>query len=371
METKGKRTKVVVSVLALAGLMVCTLSALAGDLEPNAPPGSTMKTLDEVEPRIPIPASATPVAAFVISNPGSYYLTGDRNASGTGITVDVNNVTIDLMGYQLIGPGSGSTYGITMYNRNNVEVRNGTVRNFGHSGIRAYLSSADLRVIGVRAVANANTGISLPVYRSLVKDCIAVGSGENGIYVSTGSTVTGNTVYDNNDGIYAGTGSTVTGNTVYNNSGTGISTGNGCTVTGNTAYSNGERGIYTIACCTVTGNTVYYNQWSGIRASAGCMVTGNTVYENNLSDTTDYAGIYAVSSYCLVKGNAVSKNKQNNIHVWGSGNAIEENLVTNSTGNGIYFGMSGNFYANNRASGNVTDYNDIPGNTDGGGNVPF
>ena len=48
METKQKRTKVVVSVLALAALCVFSLFAVGGNLEPSAAPGPTMKTLDEV-----------------------------------------------------------------------------------------------------------------------------------------------------------------------------------------------------------------------------------------------------------------------------------------------------------------------------------
>jgi hypothetical protein len=48
METKEKRTKVAVSVLALAGLLLLWTMATAGDLEPSEPPGPTMKTLDEI-----------------------------------------------------------------------------------------------------------------------------------------------------------------------------------------------------------------------------------------------------------------------------------------------------------------------------------
>jgi parallel beta-helix repeat protein len=64
----------------------------------------------------------------------------------------------------------------------------------------------------------------------------------------------------------------------------------------------------------------------------------------------------------------VDYNKQNNIYVVGSGNSIEENLVTNST-NGIYFRASGNFYANNRTSGNTTDFAGSVPTGGGGGNT--
>jgi parallel beta-helix repeat protein len=99
-------------------------------------------------------------------------------------------------------------------------------------------------------------------------------------------------------------------------------------------------------------------------------VTGNMAYQNNQSDNTAYAGI-RVENGCLVKANTTRDNTRNNIRVDGWDNAIEENLLTNSS-NGIYFGWSGNFYANNRASGNTTDYNDVAGGqTNGGGNFSF
>lgn len=66
METKRKRTRVVVS---LSALVVFSLMVYAGDLEPSGPPGPTMKTLAEIEPGTPI--SSVP---YTIAESGSYYL---------------------------------------------------------------------------------------------------------------------------------------------------------------------------------------------------------------------------------------------------------------------------------------------------------
>ena len=84
----GKVTVPVVLLLGIAigAIALHLITADAGDLEPTAPPGPTMKTLDEVEARIPIPGSSSPTGTFVIISSGSYYLTGDRYANGGGIT---------------------------------------------------------------------------------------------------------------------------------------------------------------------------------------------------------------------------------------------------------------------------------------------
>ena len=102
---KPNSTRTIATLITVS--MVCTVvvsfNAVAGDLEPDTAPAPTMKTLDEVEPRIPILRSVSPADTVTITQSGSYYLIGDRYCSYTGIRVDTDNVTIDLMGYSLIG----------------------------------------------------------------------------------------------------------------------------------------------------------------------------------------------------------------------------------------------------------------------------
>jgi len=289
METRQKRTKIVGG-LALAGLLVLSLFAVAGNLEPTAPPGPTMKTLDQVEPRIPISQTDIPKT---INTPGSYYLTEDISSAGTAITVAVDDVTIDLSGFALVGPGSGTNYGIYMNARSNVEIRNGTVRNFSYGIYENSDNGSGHRVIDVRAVSNKSGGISLSGSGHLVKGCMAGNNGTSatgyGIYAGGGSTVTGNTAYSNGTsvtgtvfGIFASSGSTVTGNTAYNNgswaTGTvfGIYASSGSTVTGNTAYSNGAGasgnvyGIYLGGNSLVDQNTAYLNSGTNMYKPASC-----------------------------------------------------------------------------------------------------
>lgn len=372
MEAKQKII-VVVTMLALVGLLGPHPLALAGNLEPNSPPGPTMKTLDQVEPRIPI--SDVP---YTVSASGSYYLTADLQLSdpnGTAINVEANNISIDLMGYSLIGPGkaTGTNYGILMHGRNNVEVCNGTVRGFGSCGV--YEGNVDAqghRFIRMRAVSNGSHGIYLAGKGHLVKDCTAADNGGYGIVALGGSTVTGNTAYNNVRGIWASRDCTVAGNTAHNNAGSGIHAIFGCTVTGNTSYNN-TYGFYADGWCTLTGNTARNNQYCGIIVWSGNTVIGNTVCNNNLADDDFDAGITVAGGGCLIKGNTLRENLQNNLYIMWHDNAIEENLVTGSFA-GIHFDEiegTGNFYANNRASDNIVDYFNTAGQTDGGGNYSF
>jgi parallel beta-helix repeat protein len=354
------------TLFSLSVLSAFAVVALAGNLNPSDPPGPTMKTLDEVEPRIPIHESDLPLK---LGDPGSYYLTEDVNYADTAITIQVENVTIDLSGYSLIGPDSGTNYGIYIDDVSNVEIRNGTVVNFGTNGIYATTGSSYIRVINVRAISNNSRGIVLLGQGNLVRDCFAGDNGDHGIYAGYFSTVTGNVTRNNgNYGIFAGSGCTFIGNTASGNGGAGIAT-SGSTVKDNTSRENGGRGIEA-SNSTISGNTVSENGDSGIYAGVNSLVTNNTVHANNNNDVSTNAGI-KFEHHCIVKGNNCISNLQNNIYVWGYDNTIEENLVTGCSGYGIYFRITGSFYANNRAAANGTDYGNTAGNTDGGGNVSF
>ena len=73
--TSSEVQRIVLNILVLLGLLSL---AMAGDLEPSAPPAPTMTSLDKVEPRVcvmSLPGSQQ--AVHVISEPGNYYLTED------------------------------------------------------------------------------------------------------------------------------------------------------------------------------------------------------------------------------------------------------------------------------------------------------
>ena len=329
----------IITAFLTAGLFVPVVVG-AGDLEPTDPPGPTMKTLDEVEPRIPI--SNLP---FTIDKPGSYYLTGDLTAGGTGITVTADNVTIDLMGYTI--SGGGSYNGIYMDGRSNVEIRNGTIQGFVNNGITESSNSGEgHRVIHVRVISNGYYGIHLYSRGNLIKDCTAVRNGGYGIRVYTGSTVTNNTAYGNGShGIYARTGGTVTNNTAYGNGSHGIYTEGYSTVTNNTVYHNGSDGIFVGSGSTVTNNTAYHNGSDGIYVSFCCTVINNTAYGN------DEHGIYTSGDGNTVIGNTARHNEFHGISV--KNGLVDGNTATSNND-------SGGSYVNLYCSGCTLGTNHAP-----------
>ena len=129
------------------------------------------------------------IVPYIISNPGFYFLSGNLTYSGSSnaITISVDDVTLDLMGFSLTNAGvKGVTNGIYMGGRSNVEIRNGTVTGFNYGINSEYVSSARNRIINVRANKN-NYGIFVLGVSHLIRGCIASLNGNTGIWVESGS----------------------------------------------------------------------------------------------------------------------------------------------------------------------------------------
>ena len=194
-----------------------------GSLTPPGPPGPMMKTLAQVEPRTPI--SSLP---FFITNSGSYYVT--TNLTGQpGITIMASGVTLDLMGFELVG-GGGSGVAIAP-NQTNVCVRNGTLRNWSGNGVSAD-SAFGCRFEGLQLVGNRNlAGIS--VGRScLVVHCAAINNNDTGIEARSGSLISHCVVWQNRVGISVGSGGRVSDCTSVSNRFAGIYANLGANVFG-------------------------------------------------------------------------------------------------------------------------------------------
>ena len=112
---------------------------------PAGPVGPTYKTLADIEPRKALSAATAPgdeVSVFTITQPGTYYLTGDITApaNAAGITVLAADVTIDLGGFMIRGE-VGSASGIVALGADRLAVRNGRINNCSSHGIYAETSA--------------------------------------------------------------------------------------------------------------------------------------------------------------------------------------------------------------------------------------
>jgi hypothetical protein len=164
---------------------------------------------------------------YIVSKSGFYYLSGDLTSTGAGIIINVDNVTIDLMGFSLNGEGGLVTEGIAINGRKNVEVRNGTIRSF-YLGIHDSTGGgANDRIINVRCLNNIQTGISLEGKNHLIKGCTLSDNIIAGIILTGAATISGNMVYNSTTCInFQGAGSII-GNTViagFDQTGISVST---------------------------------------------------------------------------------------------------------------------------------------------------
>ena len=235
---------------------------------------------------------------YTITAPGFYYLTKNLTSTDDGIIVDVEDVTIDLMGFRIDGPGTSSDTNGIYLKKNYVEIRNGIIRNF-ENGIAVFGSRQGIQVINIRAIYN-DWGIKLDSSRGCrVKNCTAAHNNSTGIYLSDASTAAGNMVFFNGgSGIHVSSGATVIDNTAYGNQSDGIFAHYGATVTRNTAYQNTGDGFHIRRGSTVTNNTAYDNGGYGFNLETRNLFWNNTAYEND-------SGNYNGCSICTIGENYV------------------------------------------------------------------
>jgi hypothetical protein len=195
---------------------------------------------------------------FTISAPGFYYLSGNLTYTGTSeaITVNADDVTLDLMGFSLNSNSRHAGMGITITEQKNVEIRNGTVRGFNFALAEANSNGANHRVINVRVIDN-NYGVVLAGQGHLIKGCMASNNIIEGLTLGgSNSAIIGNVVHTcGGDGI-RGSG-TVSGN-VVSNCGNGIYFNGAGRLIGNAVVCNsGQTGFFIAGFITlVDQNTV-------------------------------------------------------------------------------------------------------------------
>lgn len=359
-------------------IAILATSAFAGPLEPPVGPvAPSMKTLDEVEPRIAVNAINTPGDAdslFRITQSGSYYLTG--NISGVagkhGIELAASGITLDLNGFTLKGvPGSLDGVSVQSFDGQGVAIRNGSIRSWGDSGIEfenlaghpsagtisdidaslntgaGIITSSNARVERCTANENTGTGISV-IAHCVIVDCVATLNDTDGITTNTGCTVSGSTASNNiGRGFSLGIGSTITG-CVSDGNTTGFRS-QASTYLNCNATNNNSDGFELLEGNTLRGCLAYRNAGNGFLASSANAIIDCSATSNELD------GI-SVATNSVLRGNKCHQNGTSNsnagIRATGADNRIEDNHCTdNRRGFAIVSGE--NFVARNTCSGST------------------
>jgi hypothetical protein len=198
---------------------------------------------------------------YTINDQGAYYLGGNLStATGDGITINKDNVTLDLMGYSLTYNGSGSQTGISMNGRTNVEIRNGMITNWNF-GIYEGGAGVCHRILNVRLNGCYN-GVILYGTGHLIQGCEAKGTpGSWAFYIQKVGAISDcrATNFDDTGG-YLGDGGIYRGNVI---------TGNGAASSNGLMLENGAQGL-------MMGNEVNNGAY-GLNFWTGTSVIDNTV----------------------------------------------------------------------------------------------
>jgi len=368
---------------SFAGLSVLVLAAIvtAGSLTPPAGPvAPTMKSLSDVEPRIALSQQTAPGDAtnqFIISQPGSYYLTGNIDGvSGKNcIVIEAVGVTLDLNGFKLEGV-TGSLTGI-LSDFDYVTIRNGVVENFG-VGIYA-LESVGVRIQNIASTRHDNQAIRASV-GAVLENCITEYSEIGFDVFESASLIACTSRYAQSTGFEVGTGCTLTNcAAVYANIGFHVS--GPAVLTNCTAQSNFLDGFRITESTVLTDCIAYDNTGVGFSAIARTRMTrcnardnqygfflteANSVVECTAS-SNNANGVYIGGNANTVERSTMHENGAAGINVVsGAGNNIDGNLLTYNGTYGLIFSSGSNLAVRNRARGNTTSNYQFHGSSDYG-----
>jgi len=389
-----------------------------GSLTPPAAPAPSMKTLGQIEPRIAIDS-----IPFHITNQGSYFITGNFliPPAQAGISIETNNVTLDLGGFTLRGFPTSFQGILLSGNLSHVTIQNGGITGAsvgidGASSTRVHLQNvratecrgggillgdeaviencqgnqnlafgikagAESQILASQASGNVQNGFELAAY-SIVRDCTANKNSASGFAGGDGSKFSFVTANENTlNGIFGGIGVNVSDATANFNKTDGIGLSAAALVTRSSAIYNSRYGVLTgtassVVDCnasangggiSVSDNSQVLTSKADNNGSAGIITTrGSTV--RNCSTAGNPGDGISVTSECHVVGNTSNRNSHltasAGIHAIGTDNVIEQNTVI-SNDFGISVDVEGNMIVKNIANNNTINFRTIGDQTIG------
>jgi hypothetical protein len=325
---------------------------------------------------------------FTMNVPGKITLTGNlvnRFNNADGITIDTDNVTVDLNGFTLFGGRGGALYtdnsmfprhgdvppdwvpytsggigsddGIVILgNQENITIRNGAVVGWGGDGINAlnadqslfedlFISAndgqgliADFNCIvhNCSAIGNVRSGIRVDD-GSVIQDCVASENGENGIETSEGCVVTDSSSYFNNlDGFDVSAGTSVMRCSAGFNGGIGFDVSLGGGVTDCVARRNGD-----VLFVDPTSNL----DANGFDMASACNLFNVVAIDNAQNGIRTFANSF-------IRRAVANNNDEIGIRISSTDGSVLESVAINNDFAGIAATSSGGYFASNRAAFN-------------------
>lgn len=166
-----RATNILLVLILAVGIALVAMTATGvrgGPLDPPGPPGSTQGV------RLP----GTPITGpTTINQPGHYYLTLNivHIGSGSAISINADNVSLDLGGFRIVGNADETSTGIGAGAVAHTVIENGTITGFA-TGIDVR-QARYARIERVAVDAGDSGGIAIGS-ESLLQDCLVTNSGE-------------------------------------------------------------------------------------------------------------------------------------------------------------------------------------------------
>jgi hypothetical protein len=232
----------------------------------------------------------TPGFPVTISAPGAFRLTGNLlvSSASTAISIEAQNVSLDLGGFSVAGPNSCSGYPtntcttsggnagiVASGSAHQVRVENGVVRSFNGRGV--WLQGASSTAENLRVLVNGGDGIDLGGAGRVIR-CVSLANFGHGISVLNDGFVEASEARANQViGIVANDHGTVVRSIALSNGGRGISAGDGGRIAGNEARVNGSYGFVALGDAGLLLNNVSYQNQVGY-------LVGGWLTSQNLAD---------------------------------------------------------------------------------------
>ena len=338
--------------------------------------------------RVPIHEPTT------ITQSGHYVLTANLSiAGGDAITIDADNVTLDLNGR--IVSSSATTGALIRIDdeRSEVTVRNGTLIGAAYGVVQgSFTARPRVRVEDVVMLDQFTSGIRIfRVEHVEIVRCLVQGAGSDAVYVHGGNApfsgrITENTVRDvgvdgfNLIGVSAGEvrENIVVGHGLTSGSaGVRIEAQGDWEAGGNRVVANAVAAVGTDDDGIVVSTFSHDNEIQGNVVQAGrygiWVVSEGNVIENNVVSACDRSGLYVSGSRNLIRSNTSTANGTDGIQVLGDLHLLDGNNFTGNGALGIRFLAAGNMaYRGNYLKDNTTDATGgtMSTNTDEGRNIP-